>query len=494
MTKRHWLDISETIAIAGSILGTIAATGTGQFVYAVTPLTLAVGLNLANRQRIDRGDRLETETAIAHLHESIQSLPEATNLEAIERRMQGVEWEAQQLVSERKTEIKDLKQDLRGELEAAIAPIYDRLNPLQENFDALDEFVADLERETNERFDRLKTEITQDLEQHLETTLENALSSWGDRLENLENRPAIDAETQAEFDRFKQTILEQTQEAIDRVHQFMESLPPLPNLDAIYRRLEQLDAIADDWKQTREHHDRAISTLQAAIDTQQAAIGPLKAEIESLQGLEQIDSVEKRLDRLETTLQELAETTKLQLEQLSELLNLSDETAESAQLHDLIKSIPSSPSLEATYQRLDLLESRTEQIERERTQYSDRLDAHQEDNQGAISDVLQRLANVQDRLERLEFLAQNQPSSPPTPRLNLADLSNVSVTRDEWDDWDDAWQNEPTPPPASEPEPPPPATPLPELTTSAPPPPSGAYGCQGQTSAIGTPYPSSSPD
>jgi hypothetical protein len=54
MPKRHWLDLVEYVFIAGSFAGTVAAVTTKQGIFAVTPLTLAIGLNVINRQRFNQ--------------------------------------------------------------------------------------------------------------------------------------------------------------------------------------------------------------------------------------------------------------------------------------------------------------------------------------------------------------------------------------------------------------------------------------------------------
>ncbi len=51
MTQRHWLQITEYIAIATSIGGTFATIITQQVIFSITPLTITLLLNTINRQR-----------------------------------------------------------------------------------------------------------------------------------------------------------------------------------------------------------------------------------------------------------------------------------------------------------------------------------------------------------------------------------------------------------------------------------------------------------
>ena len=51
MTQRHWLEITEYIAIATSMGGTFATIITQQVIFSITPLTITLLLNTINRQR-----------------------------------------------------------------------------------------------------------------------------------------------------------------------------------------------------------------------------------------------------------------------------------------------------------------------------------------------------------------------------------------------------------------------------------------------------------
>ncbi|MFW5765410.1 MAG: hypothetical protein ACOC07_14650, partial [Coleofasciculus sp.] len=67
MSNRHWLKITEYLFLAGSGLGTVIAAATQQAVYAAAPITITLGLNLANRGRFYQKTHQQTETAIAQL-------------------------------------------------------------------------------------------------------------------------------------------------------------------------------------------------------------------------------------------------------------------------------------------------------------------------------------------------------------------------------------------------------------------------------------------
>ncbi|MGL5940732.1 MAG: GUN4 domain-containing protein [Waterburya sp.] len=75
MPKRHWLDLVEYVFIAGSIAGTVATVTTKQGIFAVTPLTIAIGLNVINRQRFNQLSQKQVE----HLQQLIQHSQESEN-------------------------------------------------------------------------------------------------------------------------------------------------------------------------------------------------------------------------------------------------------------------------------------------------------------------------------------------------------------------------------------------------------------------------------
>lgn len=74
MLKQPWLEIAEYASLASSVLGIIAAAMSSQIVYAAAPLTLALSLNLVNRKQSHQQTRQHIISAIAEVHQVIQSL------------------------------------------------------------------------------------------------------------------------------------------------------------------------------------------------------------------------------------------------------------------------------------------------------------------------------------------------------------------------------------------------------------------------------------
>lgn len=79
--RRHGLELAEYASVIGSAVGTIVAGLSGQVLYAATPLTLALSLNLVNRHRFEqqtKASALGAGAAIAQvdreLREEIESV------------------------------------------------------------------------------------------------------------------------------------------------------------------------------------------------------------------------------------------------------------------------------------------------------------------------------------------------------------------------------------------------------------------------------------
>lgn len=92
MYQRDWMKVAEYASIAGSAIGSLVAAVSGQILYAATPLTLTLYLNLMNRERFEQQMHetinsaiADVHTVVASLHQQVQqALPEdAEDLDAI---------------------------------------------------------------------------------------------------------------------------------------------------------------------------------------------------------------------------------------------------------------------------------------------------------------------------------------------------------------------------------------------------------------------------
>lgn len=89
-SDRNWLNTAEYVSIACSAAGSVAAVASQQLVYAIAPMTLAMSLSLANRQRFQHqvGQHTEVISNVRQetqfLHNKVQTLPSAQQVSLLE--------------------------------------------------------------------------------------------------------------------------------------------------------------------------------------------------------------------------------------------------------------------------------------------------------------------------------------------------------------------------------------------------------------------------
>jgi DNA repair exonuclease SbcCD ATPase subunit len=96
-SDRNWLNTAEYVSIACSAAGSVAAVASQQVVYAIAPMTLAMSLSLANRQRFQQ--QLEQQTKVnsivrqeaQFINNKVQSLPSVKQFSALEASVTKVE-------------------------------------------------------------------------------------------------------------------------------------------------------------------------------------------------------------------------------------------------------------------------------------------------------------------------------------------------------------------------------------------------------------------
>lgn len=107
--KKSWLDIAEYISLAGAIAGTAAAAATQHAVLAAAPVSVALGLNLVNRRKLEQfaeqnlgGEviqvRQQLSTEVDSVRTSLKQLPTREDLTGV-RQAISVELQNQERLS-----------------------------------------------------------------------------------------------------------------------------------------------------------------------------------------------------------------------------------------------------------------------------------------------------------------------------------------------------------------------------------------------------------
>jgi len=369
MTKPHWLEITESVALAGSVLGTIAVAGTQQVLYAAVPLTVSVSLNLVNRQRLYQLNQQRSEAAIAQVYDSLQPL---------NQRFDRLESSKQQANSQTEERITELQESLRDELFEAIAQV-------EESFPAIPE-VPNL--------DPMIARIN---------ALESQLEQQRDRIE-------------AQKLELKDSLRQENETAIARIHQALESLPPFPNLKPLADRLEQLETAT---AQVNQETERQIEAFTKSLWEQtEKAVGQIYQSLATLPTAETLATLSDRLNQLELTSNAIA---------LASSQEENSSTPNAAALQEAIQSLSNSPKFEEISDRLQQLEALNEPPTAPELYEIQTTLNHQ--NQEAIASVNTAIEAIAQRLERLETASRAIPS--PLPELQTkssppADDSNAN--------------------------------------------------------------------
>lgn len=151
MSKQHWLDISEYVCLAGSVLGSIASVTSGQAIYAAAPLTLALSASVANRKRLDKLQQQEQRVALTDVQKTLledldrvdgqtSKLQEKLNLQTKEQEKKlevTTEELNQQLVAQRES-LDQQTQQQRKKLQEVIESIPTELQQLIQRLEPLE--------------------------------------------------------------------------------------------------------------------------------------------------------------------------------------------------------------------------------------------------------------------------------------------------------------------------------------------------------------------
>ena len=86
MSNLHWLDLSEYVAIALAVVGSIAAIGSGNWIYALVPILISLILSAANRWRLNQNLRLYDRALERKLDAELQQQGEVLQQEIAQAR------------------------------------------------------------------------------------------------------------------------------------------------------------------------------------------------------------------------------------------------------------------------------------------------------------------------------------------------------------------------------------------------------------------------
>ncbi|MBW4679079.1 MAG: hypothetical protein KME19_03055 [Microcoleus vaginatus WJT46-NPBG5] len=140
---RQWLEIAEYLSIAGSAVGTVVAVASQQVVYAATPISLSLLLNLLNRRRLENLPAAGGTTEIIQVQRQLLGEVESVRrqLSAMPVQDAGANITVLRQLSEQITDLPTLQ--------AQLAEINHRLDTEKQNFEPV-AADSDLEQQIEE--------------------------------------------------------------------------------------------------------------------------------------------------------------------------------------------------------------------------------------------------------------------------------------------------------------------------------------------------------
>jgi len=233
-SDRNWLNTAEYLSIACSAAGSVAAVASQQIVYAAAPLTLAMSLSFANRQRFQQQVNQQSEVTsnvrqeAQFLHNKVQSSPSAKQFSALEASVTKLEQIIVNIDTEQKVDALVEAFNERSELQQisslheAVSSLRDRLVELpfptapfdpsflilqlanlterldqlpltafQKQLTQVKDLVGDLDASSADLHDRTRNldRMQQDLKtlQHITCSLDEKTTQLASRIDNFES-------------------------------------------------------------------------------------------------------------------------------------------------------------------------------------------------------------------------------------------------------------------------------------------------------------------
>ncbi|MBE9126164.1 hypothetical protein IQ258_08345 [Coleofasciculus sp. LEGE 07081] len=373
MKQQSWLDIAEYISLAGSALGTVVAVTSQQVVYAATPLTIALALNVVNRRQFQQQTQENTTTAITEAYQHIQNLhQQVQTLPAINNQLNSL------------TQQFNARPDKQAieQSQAAIVELKEQLNSLSRNLE------------------QLPTSSEVDL-----SSLDGSIADINERVNTLAIRfDRLPASSEVDLSGFEEAIA-QLYAQINTLNQQFNERPEIEQLSTLSSRLDQLPASSE----------INLSVFEEAIAQIYSQLNDLTQQFDNrpeLQAIEQsqtaIGQLTEQLSTLSLRLEELPTSPATDTSRLHEAIADINERLESLTLR--LDELPTSPATDTSrlHEAIADINERLESL----TLRLDQRPASSETNLSGFADINERLESLTLRLDEL-------PTSPATDTSEL---------------------------------------------------------------------------
>lgn len=288
-SDRNWLNTAEYVSIACSAAGSVAAVASQQLIYAAAPLTLAMSISLANRQRFQHQVNQQTEVISTvrqeaqSLHNQVQSLPSNRQFIALEASVNELEQIIVDIDTEQKVDALVEAFNERPEL-TEISSLHEAVSCLRDRIVELSSPTAPFDpsplilqlANLTERLDRLPLTAFQQQLMEVKDLVEDLDASSADLHDRTRNLDRIQQDLKAlqhmtcSLDE-KSTQLESR---IDKFEAIEQQLDNLQQLTAGYISVDQFDSLRAKLSQD------LAGQVEATIEHRVAQINLLLKEIQ----------------------------------------------------------------------------------------------------------------------------------------------------------------------------------------------------------------------
>lgn len=184
--QKDWLKILEYAGLGTSAVGSIVAWWFKELLFAATPLTLTLGLNLLNRERLERLLRQENNATMVNIENSIGAID--SEIEEIATEQATIEPAISDNIAQLEGTIKDLENNASNNEEIEL--IFARIGLLEQKLDRVQDEVkseSEIEKESAE-IRAIEEERSQLYASNAELTLD--LKALRGELEKLQKQVA----------------------------------------------------------------------------------------------------------------------------------------------------------------------------------------------------------------------------------------------------------------------------------------------------------------
>ncbi|MEB3828701.1 tetratricopeptide repeat protein [Phormidium sp. CCY1219] len=308
MTKPSLLDILEYVSVAGSVAGSVAAVASQQIIYAATPLSLSVVINLANRRR------LAQEKLAAH---KVSQVNEQLSQEvgALRDRVNGLPTDSefnfvQSAVAKHSETLEALQQQVETTLSLAKGL---ELNPLRQDIARLRENYASVQESLSGTIARL-----------------DAVEAGGKGTAGIERLEAAIAQINSKVAQFQNRVSK------------IETPSPSTDLTPVFGQISQLQQQLD----TLEERD--LSSIKQQLEQSNQELAQLRLSENQQRDPEKISALEsaiQELDRRQNALSDAVTPVRNLSHQLEELSQKVAQQPEIEQVEQLRSALASAIAL-----------------------------------------------------------------------------------------------------------------------------------------------------